>query len=121
MYDSALSDYMAGQYDIAVLGFQEFIKSFPKSELADDAQVKICNAYLNDHKDRAAADACDLAIRMYAGGNAIPEAYYRKGLALANLRDYPGARDAWETLIKNFPDSNEVTLARQGLDRLRRP
>ena len=121
MYDSAQSDYMAGQYDIAILGFQEFIKAFPKSELADDAQVKICNAYLNDHKDREAADACDLAIRTYPGGNAIPEAYYRKGLALSNLRDPARAREAWETLVKNFPDSNEATLARQGLDRLKRP
>jgi TolA-binding protein len=121
MFDSAQSDYMAGQYDIAVLGFQEFIKAFPKSELADDAQVAICSALLNDHKDQQAAEACDVAIRTYPGGNAIPQAYYRKGLALSNLRDATRAREAWETLIKNFPDSNEATLARQGLDRLRRP
>lgn len=121
MFDSAQSDYMAGQYDIAVLGFQEFLKAFPKSEMADDAQVKICNAYLNDHKDREAADACDVAIRTYPGGNAIPEAYYRKGLALSNLRDTARAREAWETLIKNFPDSSEATLAKQRLDSLRRP
>src|SRR5204862_5077505 len=80
MYDSAQSDYMAGQYDIAVIGFQEFIKAFPKSELADDAQVAICSALLNDHKDQQAVDACDVAIRTYPGGNAIPAAYYRKGL-----------------------------------------
>ena len=77
MYDSAQSDYMAGQYDIAVIGFQEFIKAFPKSELADDAQVAICSALLNDHKDQQAVDACDVAIRTYPGGNAIPAAYYR--------------------------------------------
>src|SRR5262245_37456252 len=121
MYDSAQSDYMAGQYDIAVSGFQEFIKAFPKSELADDAQVAICSALLNDHKDQQAVDACDVAIRTYPDGNAIPQAYYRKGLALSNLRDAARAREAWETLIKNFPDSNEATLAKQGLDRLRRP
>jgi TolA-binding protein len=121
MYDSAQSDYMAGQYDIAVIGFQEFIKAFPKSELADDAQVAICSALLNDHKDQQAVDACDLAIRTYPGGNAIPAAYYRKGLALSNLRDATRAREAWETLIKTFPESSEATLAKQGLDRLRRP
>jgi TolA-binding protein len=121
MYDSAQSDYMAGQYDIAVIGFQEFIKAFPRSELADDAQVAICSALLNDHKDQQAVDACDVAIRTYPGTNAIPQAYYRKGLALSNLRDATRAREAWETLIKQFPDSNEATLAKQGLDRLRRP
>ncbi len=120
MYDSANSDYMAGQYDLAIIGFQEFIKAFPRSELADDAQVAICNAYLNDHKDQQAVEACDLAIRTYPNTNSVPVAYYRKGLALSNLRNAAAARDAWETLIKTFPDSNEATLARQGLERLKR-
>jgi TolA-binding protein len=76
---------------------------------------------LNDHKDQQAVDACDLAIRTYPNGNAIPQAYYRKGLALSNLRNAAGAREAWETLVKNFPDSQERILAQQGLDRLKRP
>jgi TolA-binding protein len=120
-YDSANADYMAGQYDLAIIGFQEFIKAFPKSELADDAQVSICNAYLQDHKDQQAVDACDLAIRMYPNTNSIPVAYYRKGLALSNLKNAAAAREAWETVVKNFPDSFEATLARQGLERLKRP
>jgi TolA-binding protein len=121
MFDAAYSDYTAGQYDLAVTGFKEFIRAFPRHDLADDAQVYICNAYLNDHKDQQAVEACDLAIRTYPAGNAIPQAYYRKGLALRNLRNTAGAREAWETLVKNFPDSGEATLARQGLDGIRRP
>jgi tol-pal system protein YbgF len=120
MFEAAFSDFTAGQYELAITGFQEFIRAFPKSDLADDAQVNICNAYLNDHKDQQAVDACDLAIRMYPNGNAIPQAYYRKGLALSNLRNVAAAREAWETVIKNYPDSSEATLARQGLDRLKR-
>jgi TolA-binding protein len=121
MFDSANSDYMAGQYDLSIIGFQEFIKQFPRSELADDAQVSICGAYLNDHKDQQAVDACDLVIRTYPNSNSVPAAYYRKGLALSNLRNVSGAREAWETLVKNFPDSSEAILARQGLERLKRP
>jgi TolA-binding protein len=121
MYDSANSDYMAGQYELSIIGFQEFIKSFPKSEMADDAQVAICNAYLQDHKDQQAVDACDLAIRNYPNGNAISAAYYRKGLALSNLKNVPGAREAWEAVVRMFPDSAEAGLARQGLERLKRP
>src|SRR5262245_15154134 len=87
MYDSANSDYMAGQYDLAVIGFEEFIKTFPRSELADDAQVAICSAYLNANKSQQAVDACDVAIRTYPNSNSLPAAYYRKGLALGNLRN----------------------------------
>src|SRR5262245_46761989 len=121
LYDSAQADYMSGQYDLAVIGFQEFIKAFPRSEMADDAQVTICAAYINDKKDQQAVEACDLAIRSYPSGDRIAEAYYRKGLALSNLRNTAGAREAWEFLVKNFKDSPMASMAQQGLERLRRP
>src|SRR6476660_7839609 len=33
LFESAQSDYFAGQYDLAVVGFSEYIRSFPKSDL----------------------------------------------------------------------------------------
>jgi TolA-binding protein len=121
IWDTAQSDYWAGQYDLAILGWEDYIKSFPKSDKADDAQVSICTAYVQDGKPDKAVAACDLAIRTYPTGDKIPEAYYRKGLALSNLRDISGARATWEELMKRFPDSQESTLAKQGLERLKRP
>jgi tol-pal system protein YbgF len=121
IWDAAYADYTAGQYDLAIEGFSMYIKNFPKSDKADDAQVTICAAYLNDNKNDKAAEACDLVIRNYPGTNSIPEAYYRKGLALSNLRDAAGARTAWEAVIKNYPDSAAAIQAKQGLDRLKKP
>ena len=121
LFDSAMSDYYSGQYDLAILGFGDYIKSFPKSDLADDAQVNICMAYLQDGKNDKAVEACDLAIRTYPTGDKIPDAYYRKGLALRNLRDLNGARDAWDHVVKAFPDSDAGRLARQGLEQVKRP
>ena len=120
----AQGDYFAGQYELAISGFTDYIRSFPKSDLADDAQVLICNAYVNDGKYQKAVEACDLAIRTYPNGDKIPEAYYRKGLALQGLKDLGGARDAFERAIKADPQgANGVAggLAKQGLDRLKRP
>ena len=121
LFDSAMGDYYSGQYDLAILGFGDYIKSFPKSDLADDAQVNICMAYLQDGKNAKAVEACDLAIRTYPNGDKIPDAYYRKGLALRNLRDLNGARDAWDHVVKAFPDSDAGRLARQGLEQVKRP
>ena len=121
MWDAAYADYTSGQYDLAILGFDAYVKSFPKADMADDAQVMICASYLNDKKDQKAVEACDLAIRTYPGGNAIPDAYYRKGLALANLRDVNAAREAWETVVREFKDTDAARLARQRLDQIRRP
>ena len=65
LWDGANSDYMSGQWDLAVQGFEMYIKSFPKSDMADNAQVNIGNAYLNDGKPDKAVEAYDKAIRMY--------------------------------------------------------
>jgi TolA-binding protein len=116
-----MSDYYSGQYDLAILGFSDYIKSFPKADLADDAQVNICSAYVQDGKNDKAVEACDLAIRTYPNGDKIPDAYYKKGLALQNLRDLNGARDAWEQVVKTAPDSDAGRLAKQRLEQIKRP
>ncbi|HYM21587.1 MAG TPA: tetratricopeptide repeat protein [Vicinamibacterales bacterium] len=121
LWDGAYADYTAGNYDLAILGFNSYIKSFPKSEKADDAQVYICRAQLQKGDNQLAVDACDVAIRTYPAGDSLPDAYYYKGLALKNLKNLSGARDAWEELVRRFPDGNDATLARQGLENLRRP
>ena len=121
LFDSAQGDYYSGQYDLAILGFGDYIKSFPKSDMADDAQVNICMAYLQDGKNDKAVEACDLAIRTYPNGDKIPDAYYRKGLALKNLRDLNGAREAWEHVVKTHPDTDAGRLAKQGLEQVKRP
>jgi TolA-binding protein len=121
LFDSAMGDYYAGQYDLAVLGFTDYIKSFPKSDLADDAQVNICSAYVQDGKNEKAVEACDLAIRTYPNGDKIPDAYYKKGLALQNLRDVDGAREAWEHIVKSDPNTDAGRLAQQRLEQIKRP
>ena len=63
----------------------------------------------------------DVAIRTYPNGDKIPEAFYRKGLALSTLKDVAGARTAWEEVVMKYPQSQEADLARQGLERLKRP
>jgi TolA-binding protein len=119
MQEASMADYAAGQYELAIEGFQAYIKNFPKSDWADDAQVYICNSYLLDGKNDKAVEACDAVIRNYPTGNAVSEAYYRKGLALSNLRDIGSACVAYDTVIKDYKDSNVAILAQQGRDRLK--
>lgn len=121
LYDMAWSNYIAGLYDLANDGFQAFLRSFPKSDMADDAQVYIGNAYLLDGKNEKAIEAYDLAVRTYANGNAIPDAHYKKGLAHRNLKQIDQARQSWEFLIKSYPDSVAAALAKQALQQIAAP
>jgi TolA-binding protein len=55
-------------------------------------------------------------------GNAVPDAYYKRGLAQERLGQLEEARESWNTVIRIAPDSDAGRLARQNLDRVaRRP
>jgi len=118
LWDGAQADYMGGQYDLAILGFDSYIKTFPQAQDADDAQYYIGMSYLQQGNNEKANDAYDVLIRNYPGSNMMPEAYYRKGTALKNMKRYDEARSAFEFLVKNFPDSQAAVLAQQSLQSL---
>ena len=115
LWDMADADYAQGQWDLAIQGFEAYVRSFPKSDMADDAQVRIGNSYLQDRKYEKAVEAYDAAIRNYPNGNALPEAYYKKGIALQSLGQRDRAREALEYAIKTYPDSDAGRLAKQRL------
>jgi TolA-binding protein len=119
LWQMAYAEYAAGQYDLAVIGFESFIREFPKSEQADDAQLHIAQAYMNAGQDDKAAEAADVAIRTYPKSDTIAQAYVRKGQALRNLKRYDEAREAFDLIIKNYPASSEATIAKQGLEQIK--
>ncbi len=120
-WDTAFSDYTAGQYDLAVLGFDAYIRDFPKSDMADNAQLLIGKSLMLDNKYDKAVEAFDKAIRGYPAGDAIPEAYYQKGLALQHLGQTDDARDAFAFVVRTWPNSDAGRLAKQKLDQLKKP
>jgi TolA-binding protein len=121
LYEMALGDYTIGQWELAIQGFDSYIRTFPRSTLADEAQVKIgvCYDYLG--QKQKALEAFDTAIRDYPNGKALPTAYFRKGLALRDLRQPDKAREAFQYVVQKFPDSPEAGLSKQALDQLKKP
>jgi tol-pal system protein YbgF len=114
-YDQAYGDYALGLYDIAIDGFEAFLRDAPRAVQAPEAQFYIGSAYLNDGKYDKAVEAFDKVIRVYAGSPRVPEAYYRKGVALRSLKQVDRAREAWDYVVKNFPDTSAASLAKQAL------
>ena len=88
MLDGAMADFYAGSYDIAALGLESYVKNFPQSPQAPDAQLRAGNSYLNLAKYEKAVEASDAVIRTYPKSSAVPEAYAKKGLALMSLKQY---------------------------------
>jgi len=121
VFAAAQSDFYGGDYALAITGFEAYIRSFPKSEQAAEAQLNIGHSYLNSGQYEKAIDAYDTTIRTYPGASVLPDAYYKKGVALQTLNQKDEARDAFETTIKNYPDTDAARLAAQRLPELKKP
>ena len=121
LFDSSYGDYTAGNYSLAVQGFESFLRSFPKNLRAHEAQLYVAESLAYDKKDSDAVVAYDRVISNYPGSASVPTAYYKRGLALQRLGDNARARESFEAVLKQFPDSTQASLAKQRMDGLDRP
>ncbi|MGE5358151.1 MAG: tol-pal system protein YbgF [Bacteroidales bacterium] len=122
LYQTAWGDYMAAQYDLAIQGFGTFLKAYPRSTQAPDAQFYIGESYFLGGKLDQAREAYTKVINNYPASPRVPEAYYKLGLTFERLGDKVHAREAFQTLIDKFPaDNQSVIQAKQRLSRLQPP
>jgi tol-pal system protein YbgF len=120
MLQSAKSDYYAGQWSLAVSGFEALLRTFPRSESAGEAQFYIGETYYAQNKWREAIDAYGLVLQTYRTSSMVPDTYFKRGRAYAQANQIDKARESWEAVIKLFPDSDAARLARQDLERINR-
>lgn len=120
LYDTAWTDYTAGQWTLCIEGFNTYLRSFPRSEAADDAQFYIGECHFADGKYSEAMDAYNRVVTGYPRADKVPDAYYKRGMTFERLGQLDRARESWETLLKMFPDADAARLGKQNLDRLSR-
>ena len=118
MWDRVYAVYTAGQYDLAAEGFESYIRSFPTSPQADDAQLYIGHSLYSAGKYSEAAAALQKVITSYPQSDSVPAAYYKMGLAYESLKQLEQARRAFEAVIKSHPGTIEATMAKQSLVRV---
>jgi tol-pal system protein YbgF len=120
LYDMAFADYTAGQWSLAIQGFETYLKTYPRSDLADDAQYYIGESYSADSRFKEALAAYQRVIGDYPQSDLLPEAWYEVGASYERLGQPDGAREAYERVVQQFPETDAARLARQRLDSLNR-
>ena len=120
MLESAKSDYYAGQWSLAVSGFDALLRTFPRTESAGEAQFYIGETYYAQNKWREAIDAYGLVLQNYRTSSTVPDSYFKRGRAYAQTGQNDAARESWEAVIKAFPESVAAGLAKQDLERIKR-
>jgi tol-pal system protein YbgF len=120
MLQSAKSDYYAGQFPLAISGFEALTRAYPRSEAAGEAQFYIGESNNQLAKFREAIDAYGVVIQNYRNSPFVPNAYRQRGQAYTRTGQLGPAREMFETVIKLFPESDAARLAKQDLERINR-
>ncbi len=118
VYSQAYNDYLMGNYDLAITGFQDFLTNYPNSEYADNAMHYLGVCYFEQNRYEQAIQAFDQVINLYPKGDKTPVAYFKKAAAYQALQKNNEAVDTWKKLYTLFPDSQEAKLAAQELEKL---
>jgi tol-pal system protein YbgF len=115
LFAAAYGDYSRGNYDLAISEFRQYVETYPSSEMADNAQYWIGEAYYAKHQLNEAIAEFDKVISIYAKGDKVPAARLKKGMALIEAGQTEAGRAELLNLIRLYKTSNEAQLARQQL------
>lgn len=113
LYNSAYSDYLKGNYDLAIEGFKLYREQFRDSPLADNALYWIGECYFSQKNYEAAIAVFDEVILFYPKGDRVPAAYLKKGLSYLELGQKEEALAVLKLLVSKFPLDEEAKLAQQ--------
>lgn len=118
-YEAALNHFKSRSFANAIKGFKAFLKAYPDSSLAPNAQYWIGYAYyaLKDYKTALAQQKKLIAI--YPGSAKIPDALLNIASNQIELKDRAGAKKTLQEITSMYPDSSAASLAAKRLATLK--
>jgi len=119
LYDAAYTDLTRGNYQLALMGFRDYLKRYPDTDLADNAQYWIGEVYYAQSQYAQAIEEFLLVVDRYPGADKVAAAYLKTAFSFRRTGDLPTARRYLRLIMDRFPDSEEARLARQNLAELR--
>ncbi|HEY3174955.1 MAG TPA: tetratricopeptide repeat protein [Candidatus Polarisedimenticolia bacterium] len=117
-FKTAYADYSKGNYELAVMGFNEFLRSAQSHPLACDAQYFIGECYYSQGKFTEAAESFDQVLQKYPSGERVAAALLKKGYAQIESGQTSAGVSTLQRLIDTHSDSGEARLAAERLKQL---
>lgn len=119
VYNIAYSDYLNGNYQMAIDGFTLYLEQFSSSPVADDAAYWIGECYFSQSKFEEAVVEFTELILNFPEGDKIPSAYLKKGLSLVELGKKDEALSVFKLLISKYPFEDETRIAQEKIKEIR--
>jgi tol-pal system protein YbgF len=111
LFNNAYREYSNKRLDLALNGFQEFVKAYPNHAFADDALYWRGECYLAEGKFLYAIGELERLTRRYPASDKAPSALFRIGFAYDKLRDYGKAAEYYFEVVDKFPGTDAARRA----------
>ncbi|MFQ6037157.1 MAG: tol-pal system protein YbgF [Candidatus Aminicenantales bacterium] len=118
IYNMAYADYLKGNFQLAIDGFQIYLDNFAESPFADNALYWIGECYFSQKEYEKAIDRFNELILTYPLGDKIPAAYLKKGISLMELGRKEEALAVFKLLVSKYPLEEETKIAQEKIKEL---
>jgi tol-pal system protein YbgF len=119
-YDKALELLKEGRYTDASAAFQAFLKDYPGSSYADNAQYWLGEVYYVTRKFKPALAEFDKVLTQYPGSTKASDARLKMGYIHYEQNNWAEARKVLGQVVKDAPGSTSARLAQERLDRMQK-
>jgi tol-pal system protein YbgF len=115
LYNAAYDAYLKGDYDAALREFQEYVASFPKSELTDNAYYWMGETYYRQRRYGQAIEQFDVVLKRSPASDKAAPAILKKGYSHLELGQRSQGVAQLRQVILKYPATDEARFARERL------
>jgi tol-pal system protein YbgF len=117
-YQQAKTDYDKGSFDLAIAGFENYLKQFPDTSQADSAQYWIGECYYSKKEYGKAIEEFNKVLKNHPKSEKAPGARLKIGYSYLNEKNNAKAKEHLRRVVKDYPSSKEADLAREKLKKI---
>jgi tol-pal system protein YbgF len=117
-YNRAFDALKASDYNGAITQFREFLRQYPKSALADNAQYWLGEGYYVTRDYDNAIAAFRAVGEQYPQSRKAPDALLKTGYAQFELRHMADARASLSQVVQRYPGTDAAKLAAERLAKI---
>ncbi len=117
-YQAAFELLKEERYEPAAMAFQQFLVTYPDSELADNAQYWLAESHYVTRKFTEALTSFEVVINDYPRSRKVPDALLKMGYCNYELERWDAARASLTRVQSDYPETTAARLAGQRLKRM---
>jgi tol-pal system protein YbgF len=117
-YQQAKTDYDKGNFDLAIAGFENYLKQFPDASQVDSAKYWIGECWYSKKEYQKAIEVFQKVLKEHPKSEKAPGARLKIGFSYQNEKNTAKAKEHLNKVIKDYPGTPEAEKAKDRLKKI---